>query len=218
MEVLKLMQAKDFIVQILRDKIFSGILADGEELAQELLAEELGVSRMPVREALQTLELEGLLERLPNRHMRVIGIRKVDILHNFRILSALESELASMLLEQTEDISTLIEAFGEYKADVFQLGQKVCTQKELAFHMQISILLGDRYLIQLHQKLLSAYLSYALSHVSIEWRGNLNRLQEILEALENKQQASLRELFDEYFEEIAQAMIKEGQYEESASD
>ena len=76
MEVLKFKQTKDYIAQALREQILSGTIPDGEKLTQEQISEKLGVSRIPVREAMQILELEGFLERLPNRHMRVIGVKK----------------------------------------------------------------------------------------------------------------------------------------------
>lgn len=60
---------------MLRYEILSGSMKPGDELAQESIAEQLGLSRMPVREALQALEQEGFLVRLPNRHMQVASWR-----------------------------------------------------------------------------------------------------------------------------------------------
>ena len=60
---------QELICQSIRSRIQAGTLAPGTELKQVDLAKEYGVSRMPVREALQTLLLEGLLTRLSNRHM-----------------------------------------------------------------------------------------------------------------------------------------------------
>lgn len=210
MEPLKLSQAKDHVAQILRNQIYSGVISDGEELAQEALAENLGVSRMPVREAMQLLESEGLLERLPNRHMRVIGMKKDNIFHNIRALSALESEIAAMLLAEGKDVSILADFLKEYEEAVSEEMWGACPQKELAFHMQISKLLGDKYLIQLHQKIINGYFSYVLKYSSIDWRNNLSKLYEILYAIENKKQTSLREAFDNYFKEITEAVVKEG--------
>ena len=59
MKTLRNMQTKDRIAQAIREEILSGHMEPGEELAQEALAEMLGVSRMPVREALQTLVQGG---------------------------------------------------------------------------------------------------------------------------------------------------------------
>lgn len=74
MEPIKSVQTKDYIAEYLRNEIFSNRIPAGEELTQEIVAEKLGISRMPVREAFQILEHEGFLERLPNHHIRVIGI------------------------------------------------------------------------------------------------------------------------------------------------
>ena len=59
------------IVELLRDEILAGNIPDGSEMTQNELAESLGVSRMPVREALILLEYQGLIDRLPNNHVRV---------------------------------------------------------------------------------------------------------------------------------------------------
>ena len=62
------------IVELLRDEILAGNIPDGSEMTQNELAESLGVSRMPVREALILLEYQGLIDRLPNNHVRVASL------------------------------------------------------------------------------------------------------------------------------------------------
>ena len=153
MEVLKFKQTKDYIAQALREQILSGTIPDGEKLTQEQISEKLGVSRIPVREAMQILELEGFLERLPNRHMRVIGVKKEDIYINFRVLSALESEIATMLLEEGADISLLAKILDEYKVAVEQEQWRVCAEKELDFHIHISQLLKTSVLLSFMKSL-----------------------------------------------------------------
>lgn len=59
------------VVEVLQDAILSGTLTARMELKQNELAESLEVSRMPIREALFILEYQGLVERLPNNHVRV---------------------------------------------------------------------------------------------------------------------------------------------------
>ena len=72
MKSLKRTQTKDYIIQAIRNEILSGNIPSGEELAQEALADMLGISRMPVREALQALVEEGFAKRLPNRHIQAV--------------------------------------------------------------------------------------------------------------------------------------------------
>lgn len=99
MEQVKLPPLREQAAQALRNGICSGQLTDGQELTQEQAAAMLGISRIPVREAFLVLENEGLLHRLPNRHVRVVGITADRLRQNFAVLSALESELAVLSLQ-----------------------------------------------------------------------------------------------------------------------
>jgi len=62
---------KDYICEAIKDGIAKGNFLPGQELGQEALAKYFGVSRMPVREALQILAVEGYVEVLDNRHMQI---------------------------------------------------------------------------------------------------------------------------------------------------
>lgn len=90
----RLMQAqssrKMAVFQIIRAAILDGRLAAGERLNQDKIAAELGVSRMPVREALKSLETEGLVRFYPYRGVEVAELDPADIEEMFGIRSALE--------------------------------------------------------------------------------------------------------------------------------
>lgn len=74
------------VAALLRDEILRGALPPGTRLRQEELAARVGGSRLPVREALRTLEAEGLVETEPNRGARVVlrSGREVDLLYQMR--------------------------------------------------------------------------------------------------------------------------------------
>lgn len=72
---------QELICQSLRGRMASGDLEAGTELKQVELAKTYGVSRMPIREALQSLQLEGLVTRLSNRHM-VVSSHARELLEN----------------------------------------------------------------------------------------------------------------------------------------
>lgn len=74
----------------IREAIITGALKTGERLIQDEIATKLGVSRMPVREALKELEREGLVEMLPHKGAQVIGITKEDIEELYYLRSLLE--------------------------------------------------------------------------------------------------------------------------------
>ncbi|NLO08655.1 MAG: GntR family transcriptional regulator [Clostridiales bacterium] len=78
------------VYNTIRDKILSGDYRESEELRENTIATELGVSRTPVREALRQLELEGLVSIIPNKGAFVTGITKKDIHDIYTIRSYLE--------------------------------------------------------------------------------------------------------------------------------
>lgn len=78
------------VYNTIRDKILSGDYHESEELKENTIANELGVSRTPVREALRQLELEGLVSIIPNKGASVTGITMKDIHDIYTIRSYLE--------------------------------------------------------------------------------------------------------------------------------
>ncbi|WP_310200616.1 GntR family transcriptional regulator [Neobacillus niacini] len=79
---------KDFVYFEIKQRIIEGILEPNESISEENIATELNISRTPIREALQRLEIEELITRLPNGRLQVspISIREVEEIYNVRSL------------------------------------------------------------------------------------------------------------------------------------
>jgi DNA-binding GntR family transcriptional regulator len=80
-------------VAALRERILRGDYPEGEPLRQDALAEELGVSRIPVREALRQLEAEGLVTFSPHRGAVVSSLSLSEIDELFELRADIESDL-----------------------------------------------------------------------------------------------------------------------------
>lgn len=78
------------VCSVLRKAILKGEFKPGERLVQTELAERIGVSRMPIREALRTLELEGLIKIEPHKGAVVRAISKEEIKETYELRSMLE--------------------------------------------------------------------------------------------------------------------------------
>jgi DNA-binding GntR family transcriptional regulator len=78
-EPLQIETVVDRVYAAIRERIVEGQLARGTKLRQEALADELGVSRTPLREALRRLAAEGLVEFSPNRGARVAELQPADV-------------------------------------------------------------------------------------------------------------------------------------------
>lgn len=87
---------REIVFDTLREAIINQILKPGERLMEVQLAEELGVSRTPVREAIRKLELEGLVIMVPRKGAYVSGISLKDITEVFEIRIALETLAAGL--------------------------------------------------------------------------------------------------------------------------
>jgi DNA-binding GntR family transcriptional regulator len=74
------------IASHLRSAILRGVIGPGERVRQEDIAQQLGASRLPVREALQMLAAEGLVEHEPNKGARVpwLSMHEVDVMYRMR--------------------------------------------------------------------------------------------------------------------------------------
>jgi DNA-binding GntR family transcriptional regulator len=96
----------------LRTNILNGTYKPGDSLIELRLSEELGVSRTPIREALRQLELEGLVQAIPNKGAVVKGITEQDVEDIFTIRTMIEGLAARWAAEKItpEEITELKEA------------------------------------------------------------------------------------------------------------
>ncbi|MDN5343968.1 MAG: hypothetical protein PWQ18_79 [Clostridia bacterium] len=91
---------REIVFEALREAIISGHLKAGERLMEVQLAEEMGVSRTPVREAIRKLELEGFVVMIPRKGAYVADLSTKDIADVFEIRSALEALAAGLACER----------------------------------------------------------------------------------------------------------------------
>ncbi len=91
------------VFQSIRENILNGVYEENEELRENTIAKELGVSRTPVREALRQLELEGLVKIVPNKGACVTGITEKDVRDIYMTRSMLEGLCARWATEHITD-------------------------------------------------------------------------------------------------------------------
>ena len=94
---------REIVFETLREAILSGKLEPGERLMEIQLAEEMGVSRTPVREAIRKLELEGFVAMIPRKGAYVAGISQKDVTDVFEVRAALEALAAGLAAERATD-------------------------------------------------------------------------------------------------------------------
>ena len=145
------------IARLLRDAIASGRFAPGEQLLETSLAQSLGVSRGPLREAMQRLTQEGLLISHRNRGLFVMELDESTVRDTYLARAAVERAAVEHLIAtgrhgEAVALRELADKMLEYRSD--PSGEEV-TALDIGFHEKLVELSGSPQLRRMHQTLLT---------------------------------------------------------------
>lgn len=127
---------REIVFESLREAIINGILKPGERLMELQIAEQMGVSRTPVREAIRKLELEGFVVMVPRKGAYVSSISVKDIVDIFEVRAALESLAAGLAAERIteEELDELERALFEISDAGSRGSIDMIAAKDAGFH------------------------------------------------------------------------------------
>ena len=158
---------RDVVFNTLRQAILTGELKPGERLMEIHLANQLGVSRTPIREAIHMLELEGLVTMMPRRGAVVSQITEKgikDVLEIRRALDVLCVELACERISP-EDLDKLKAACDTFASCVGTGDVKLIAQADVELHDIIVKATGNEKLIQLVNNLSEQMYRYRFEYI-----------------------------------------------------
>lgn len=163
---------RDVVFNTLRQAILKGELEPGERLMEIQLAERLGVSRTPIREAIRKLELEGLVLMIPRKGAEVAEISEKslrEVLEVRRSLEELAIELACQRITQ-EELATLEEAEGRF-ARAVEVGEVMAiAESDESYHELIYRATANDRLVQILNNLREQMYRYRLEYIKDEDR------------------------------------------------
>jgi DNA-binding GntR family transcriptional regulator len=124
-------------------------------LDERQLAQDFGISRTPVREAMAQLEREGFVRSVPRRGVYVVRKTKSEVIEMITAWAALESMAARLITETASDndIAGLRRMFATFEDDKLHAKLDEYSEVNIAFHQAIIELSGNRVLIQLAENL-----------------------------------------------------------------
>ena len=180
---------RDVVFENLRTAILEGDLKAGQRLMEVQLAEQLGVSRTPIREAIRKLELEGLVVMLPRKGAYVANMSFKDLIDVLEIRSSLEGLAASLAAERLreEDISDLERVAKEFEKSVREADIDNVLKKNVEFHEKIFLMANNKKLYQLITSLWEQVHRFRVTYVS-NYDASLSLVDEhnrILEAIKS---------------------------------
>lgn len=205
------------VFQKLREDILSGKYKEHEELKEVAIGEELGVSRTPVREAFRQLELEGLIQIVPNRGAYVTGITAKDVKDIYMIRSLLEGLCARLATEkiskeQLEEMeeNVYLADFHASKGHLAQMAEldnrfhdilyEACDSKMLEHTLRDY----HQYVLRVRQKTLAT---------NTRGRASNDEHRQIMEAIKAKDADRAEQLANRHMLNAYDNMVKNGLYE-----
>lgn len=195
---------RDVVFNTLRQAILKGELAPGERLMEIQLAERLGVSRTPIREAIRKLELEGLVLMIPRKGAEVAKISEKslrDVLEVRRSLEELAIELACQRMTE-EEVAALERTQEEFKAAVARGDAMKIAETDEAYHDVIYDGTGNDRLVQILNNLREQMYRYRLEYIKDEDKRQILLLEhdKILKAVKMRHVDEAKEAMREHID------------------
>lgn len=166
------------VAERLRQRIFAHELTPGTWIDEQKLAEQYGISRTPLREALKVLASEGLVELKPRRGCYVTEVSHQDIDDIFPLMALLEGRCAADAINRATktDIVALKAIHERLETAAKEGGIEAFFEANQAFHRQIQELANNRWMLSVIQDLRKVLKRSRMHSLSLE-----GRLQQSLE-------------------------------------
>ena len=206
---------RDVVFQTLEQAILMGDLKPGERLMEIHLAEQLGVSRTPIREAIRKLEQEGLVVNIPRRGAYVAEITKKDLSDVLEVRSALEElavELACRRISP-EELAELKTACARFIDAIGQNDLEQSARQDIAFHDVIYKASRNDRLIQMATNLRMQMYRYRIEYLKDESAHPvlIHEHRALIDCIERKDIPGAKNVMRSHIENQANAVSKKAQ-------
>ena len=203
---------RDVVFNTLRQAILKGELKPGERLMEIALAQKLGVSRTPIREAMRKLELEGLVVMIPRRGAQVANITEKDLNDVLEVRIALENmatEKACTRMTE-EEMGKLWLAAKEFERMISDGNLVRLAEADVAFHEIIYRASDNKRLNQVLNNLREQMYRYRVEYLKEEETRNLLVIEheELTRAIRARDVAKAQEISFQHLENQRKAIIK----------
>ena len=161
---------RDVVFNTLRQAILRGELKPGERLMEIHLAQKLGVSRTPVREAIRKLELEGLVLMIPRKGAEVAEITEKNMRDVLEVRKALEELAVQLACEKitAEEIEEMKKAAEEFRMILKNKDITEIAEADVRFHDIIYMATDNQKLILLLNNLREQMYRYRVEYLKRE--------------------------------------------------
>jgi DNA-binding GntR family transcriptional regulator len=152
----------------LRERILTGELQPGQIISETQWAPKLGAAQASVREALNLLVSEGLVQKEPGRSARVTNLTERDVVQVYRVRAVMEGLAARLAAEQRSDLSGLENAIEDMRSMAGRGNLRGAIEADLTFHLLLSEVSGNPFLIQQTRQLVIPLFAFTLIRALVD--------------------------------------------------
>lgn len=202
---------RDIVFNSLRKAILKGELIPGERLMEKQLAEKMGVSRTPIREAIRKLELEGLVIMVPRKGAEVAMITEQDITDVLEVRAALESFAVKMACSRMDqqNINDMLAVNDAFMGAAKRNDVETVIKKDVEFHDTIYRATGNKKLIAMITNLQEQIYRFRVEYIRQmdDFSTLMSEHEEIVNAIVNKDSLKAQEVATQHIENQEKAVI-----------
>lgn len=208
---------REVVFESVRGAIISGVLKPGERLMEVQMAEKLGVSRTPIREAIRKLELEGLVIMMPRKGAYVADLSLKDITDVLEIRAALEglaSGLAALRINDDE-IQELNQVAKSFHQAIVEDDFNKILQGDIDFHDIIFKATRNEKLVQMNNNLREQVQRFRIMYINQSNRSMTiaNDHFEIAKAISERDMDKAEKIAKRHIENAEKYILKEANKE-----
>lgn len=200
------------VYRVLKEAIIKGFLEPGTKLLENKIAEEMHVSRTPVREAMQKLVAEGFVKTTPNQTMVVTEVSPEDVKEVLQIRGALEGLAASIAAKKInrQEIDELENVVAQMSLQVSRENLSSYCKVDDEFHDLILNICGNKWIIQIRDNLGSFIYRFRIKSLSVPGRlkYSLEEHQAIMKSLREHDSAEADRLSQIHMENTVINILK----------
>ncbi|WP_082712372.1 GntR family transcriptional regulator [Vibrio tritonius] len=200
MNSIKIANTKDEVSEIIKREIILGNLKANQTVTQNDIAEQFGLSRMPIREAFNELVSQGFLIKLRSRKLVVANISSLTVINYNEALCSLELSLFDNIdvPKYIDDLKLIL------IANDFPPKDKI-----LRFHQYISEIIADHFIITMHYNMLNSFIIPCVKYFDFHTKSAVDELKLAVDSLGKNDMISFKNKLKKSNEIILDKLINQ---------
>ncbi len=201
---------KEKVYKLLKESILNGDLEPGQKVSQDWLAKQMKVSRMPIRQAIERLRTEGLIENTPYKESKVANPSRRDIEETYNVRALLESYSARLAVGKIRaiDLNELREINKKMKESFYEKDYRKLNINNRKFHLTIYKRSGNSRLYNIIENLWDNFPKGVFWNFSERVENSIIEHQKIINALEKEDEKTVEQMMSQHIENTKNRLLK----------